>query len=159
MLFSSNKDMNRLISKAMSIIYLKVTIEKKWRSRNFDFLSLKNLTLGQFLESSNSRRYNWVLKPLVATYKSEVWDQNCVWVIYYFNFERNYVVLKSNSPHILLNKDINFNRNKTGLKMENPTHSSRDELWECKNCKIKIKLWWVGLCKRKNRTFTFYLTV
>ena len=29
-------------------IYLKVTIEKNWRSQNFDFLSLKNLSLGQF---------------------------------------------------------------------------------------------------------------
>ena len=28
----------------MSIIYLKVTIEKKWPSQNFGFLSLKNLS-------------------------------------------------------------------------------------------------------------------
>ena len=24
----------------------------------------------------------------------EVWEQNCVWLFYYFNFERNYDVLK-----------------------------------------------------------------
>ena len=46
----------------MSNIYLKVTIEKKWFSQNFDFLSLKNLSLVQFLESFNSHRYHWILK-------------------------------------------------------------------------------------------------
>ena len=30
-----------LLSKRMSNIYLKVTIEENWRSQNFDFLSLK----------------------------------------------------------------------------------------------------------------------
>ena len=34
--------------------YLKVTIEKKWRTKNFDFLSLKSSSLGKFLRSSNS---------------------------------------------------------------------------------------------------------
>ena len=33
----------------MSNIYLKVTIEKNWRSQNFDFLSLRNLSPVQFL--------------------------------------------------------------------------------------------------------------
>ena len=58
--------MNRLINEEMSNIYLKVTIEKNWLSQNFDFLSLKNLSQGQFLGSSNLCRY-WILKLLVAT--------------------------------------------------------------------------------------------
>ena len=49
MLFSSIKGINRLISKGMSNIYLQVTIEKNGRSQNIDFLSLKNLSLVQFL--------------------------------------------------------------------------------------------------------------
>ena len=57
MFFGSIKEINRLISKGMSISYLKVTIEKNWRSQNFDFISLKNLSPGQFLGCSNSRRY------------------------------------------------------------------------------------------------------
>ena len=32
----------------MSNVYFKVTIEKNWRSQNFDFLNLKNLSPGQF---------------------------------------------------------------------------------------------------------------
>ena len=51
MFFSSIKGINRLISKGMSNIYLKVTIEKNWRSQNFNFLSLKNLSPGQFLRA------------------------------------------------------------------------------------------------------------
>ena len=43
------KERNRLLSKGMSNIYLKVTIEEKiWRSQNFDFLGVKNLSPGQF---------------------------------------------------------------------------------------------------------------
>ena len=46
------------------------------------------------------------------------WD-----LLYYFNFERNNDILKSESPCILLNKNINFNK-KTELKI--PTHSFRE---------------------------------
>ena len=40
--------MNRLTSKGMSNIYMKVTMEKKLHSQNFDFLSLKNSPLDPF---------------------------------------------------------------------------------------------------------------
>ena len=46
-------------------------------------------------------------------------EENCVWRFYYFNFERNYDVLKSKSQYFLLTK----NKNETQSKMENPTHS------------------------------------
>ena len=39
MFFSSIKEINRLIIKGMSIIYLKVTFEKSLHSQNFDFLN------------------------------------------------------------------------------------------------------------------------
>ena len=42
------KKKNRLLSKEISNIYLKVTIEKNGPSQDFDFLSLKYLSLGQF---------------------------------------------------------------------------------------------------------------
>ena len=47
-----------LLSKRMSNIYLKVTIEKKWHTQNFNFINLKSLSTGQFLRSSNSCRYH-----------------------------------------------------------------------------------------------------
>ena len=49
-----------------------------------------------------------------------------MWLFYYFNFKRSYDVLKSKSPCILLNKNINFNKNETESKMENPTHRFRE---------------------------------
>ena len=48
MFLSSIKGINRLISKVISNIYLKVTVEKNWCSQNFDLVSFKNLSLGQF---------------------------------------------------------------------------------------------------------------
>ena len=43
------KEIKRLLKEGMSNIYLKVTIEEKnWRSQNFDFVDLKNMSSGQF---------------------------------------------------------------------------------------------------------------
>ena len=119
------KGINRLLSKSLSNIFLKVTIEKNWRSQNFDFLSLRNLSPGHFLGSSNPRRYHWTSKLLFATEKSEVWEWNCC-LFNYFNFKRNYDILKTKSPCILLNKNMNFNKNGRDSKMENPAHSFKD---------------------------------
>ena len=44
-----------------------------------------------------------------------------MYLSYYFNFERNYDVLKSKSPGVLLKKNIDFNKNETELKKENST--------------------------------------
>ena len=44
------KELNRLLSKGMSNIYLNVTVEKNWP--NFDFLSLKNSPPDQFTQIS-----------------------------------------------------------------------------------------------------------
>ena len=61
MFFNSDKEIdwlrkgiNKLLITGMSNIYLKATIEKNWRSQNFDFLSLTHFSLGQFLGSSNA---------------------------------------------------------------------------------------------------------
>ena len=43
--------------------------------------------------------------------------QNCVWLFYYFYFERNYHTLKSKSPWFLLSKKISFNKNETESTM------------------------------------------
>ena len=60
MFFSSFKGINRLINKMLNIC-LKITIEKNQRFQNVDFLNSKNLSPGQFMGSSNSRRYRWIL--------------------------------------------------------------------------------------------------
>ena len=124
MFFNSIKEINRVISKRMSNIYLKAT-----QNVHFKVLKSSSELSGQFFETSNLRRYHWIFKLLVSTLKSEVLDclgWNCVWVSYYSYFERNYDVLKSKSPCFLLNKNIKFNKNDTELIMENPIHNFRD---------------------------------
>ena len=43
-----------------------------------------------------------------------------------FDSGRNYVALKSKCPRILLKKNINFNKNETESKTENPLHNFRE---------------------------------
>ena len=157
----------------MSNIYFTLKIQKNCPSQNFSFLSLRKFATGSISGSSNSRRYRWMLKILVVTKTLEVWQQNCMWIFYYFNVERNYDVFKSKSPCILLNKNINFNKNATESKTENP-HAVLERrtlsFSSYKNRKLKVKLWWVGARERKKRaffvpftlsvfTFVFYLNV
>ena len=142
---------NRLISKAMSNTkdvrvsnilantYLKVTIEKNWRYQKVDFLSLINLSPGRFLGSSNSSKN-----------------------FYYFNFERNYDALKSKSSYILLNKNINFDKNETESKMKYPKRSFTETnlllqlIQELQN-KSKAVVSWSSLKKKEGIFVPFIL--
>ena len=112
------------MSKGMSNKYLKVTIEtfSKLRfSKSKKFVSRSvfgEFQLTQILNFKTSC-YNLKIRGLGA--------KLFVWLLYYyFNFERNYDVLKSKCPCILLNKNKDFNKNETELKMENPTQSFRE---------------------------------
>ena len=67
-----------------------------------------------------------VSKLVFATEKSEVLEQKSVWLFDYFYFENNDNALKLKSPCFLLNETVNFNKNETESKIENPTHSFRE---------------------------------
>ena len=58
------KQLSRLLSKRMPNIYLKVTIDTFSELR---FSGFKKFVTRPVLGSSNSRRYHWILKLLVAT--------------------------------------------------------------------------------------------
>ena len=88
----------------MSNIYLKVILRK---NQNFDFLSLKTSSPGQFLEllklknqRSGSKTARWF--PIILILKKKKKK------------------LKSKSPCLLLKKDENFNKKETESKMESP---------------------------------------
>ena len=49
-----------------------------------------------------------------------------MWLFHYFSFEKSSDVLNSKSPCILLNKNINCDKNETKSKMENPTNDFRE---------------------------------
>ena len=85
----------------MSSIYLKVTTEKRWRTRKFFSRSVVGeLQLGDLL---------------LQLQRS---GSNTECLLYYFDSKSNYDVLKSKQPSFLLNKNINCGRNKQ-LKLEN----------------------------------------
>ena len=79
-----------------------------------------------------------------------------MWLFYYFDFKKNYDVLNSKSPCILLNENINFNKNKTESKMENPKHRFRYTnlaLQLIKESQIKSKTVMSWSSGRKKRRF------
>ena len=77
------------------------------------------------------------------------------------NFERNYDVSKSKRPCILLNKKINFNKNETELKMENPSFLERRTLCfsfsSHRNHKLKVKRWCIGAREKKRAFFVLFI--
>ena len=76
-----------------------------------------------------------------------------MWLFHCFNFGRNCDVLKSESPSILLNKNINFSKKETELKMENPTYNFTEtnfvlQLIQESQIKIKTLMSWRSQKKR-----------
>ena len=118
------KEIYRLLSKGVSNIYLKITKEKfsKLRFSGFKRFVTRSvfgeLQLKQISLNFKTSCFNLKIRSLGAKFRMAF--------LFFFTFERNYEVLKSKSPWILLNKYINFNKNKTKLKMENPTYSFRE---------------------------------
>ena len=73
----------------------------------------------------------------------------------YWNFQICISVpLKSKSPRILSNNIINFNKNETESKIPHTVLKRQILCFSSyKNCKLKVKLWWVGARERKKRIF------
>ena len=142
------KEINRLLSKGMSNIYLKVTIETFSKPRFYGF---KECVIRSSFGELQLTLISLNFKTSTCNQKSDVWEQNCVWL---FNILilKAVMTLKSKSWCILLNKNIKFNTNGKKSKMENPTHSFRGTnlvLQLVKESQIK------GICLR----FMFYLIV
>ena len=74
-----------------------------------------------------------------------------MWPFYYFSSQRDYDILKSKSPYVLLYKNYTFSKNETEPKMENPR--TFFERQTSKNSELKVKLWWVGSRERKKSAF------
>ena len=137
------KETNGLLNKGMSNIYLEITIEKKLHTQNFNFQRLKNSSPGQCFGSSNSCRYHWTLKLLFATCESEASEQNCVWLFYYFSFERNCDALNSKSNAFCRTKIQTLIKMRRNRKWEIPRTVLQRRILcfrSYKNCESKVKL-------------------
>ena len=79
-----------------------------------------------------------------------------MWHFDYFSFERNYDVLNAKSPCVLLNKNVSLIKTERNQKWKTP-HTVLQRRTLCfgsyNNRKLKVKLWWVGVPERKERTF------
>ena len=114
------KETNRLFSKGMSNIYLKVTIEtfsKLWFSGFKKFVTRSifvELHFTQLWFNFKTSCCNLKIRGLGA--------KLCV-AFLYFLILKGIMFLKPKSPCILLNKNTNFNKNETESKTENLLHS------------------------------------
>ena len=100
----SNLEINRLLSKGMSNIYLKVSIEKS------DLLKTSISWVKKFVSRSVFGVLQLTQISLnfqISFQISGVWEQNCEWFSDILIL--NYDVLKSKSPYFLLSKNIKFN--------------------------------------------------
>ena len=126
----------------MSNIYLKVTIAM---FQSFDFQGLRNFSQVRFGELQ-LRQISLSFKTSCCNLKSNVWDQHCVWLLHYFNFERSYDVLKSKKQCVLRTKistSIKIKRNRK-WKISLSFLERRTLCFNSyKNHKLKVKLWWV----------------
>ena len=109
----------------MSDIYLKVTIEKNWRSQNFDILGL-NISHQVSFWGAPTHADIIEFSNFLLQLKNERSGNKTVWRFYYFIFERNVWRFEVKSLCILLNKNINFNKNETESNIENLTDIFRE---------------------------------
>ena len=90
---------------------------------------------------------SWNLK--ISCWRWKIRDLGVKLWVAYFNFDRNYDILKSKSPWcILFNKNINFNKIETESEMENPIQTSP--------IKIKTVMSWSSLKKNEGIFCTVY---
>ena len=73
-----------------------------------------------------------------------------------FNFKRNYDILNSTSPYILLNKNINFLKIERNRKWKSRIMVLERRTW-CFNSKLKVKLWIVGACEKRGPFFVPFI--
>ena len=121
MFFSKIKEINRLLSKRTSNIYLTVA---KLTFSKLCFSTFKKFVPGSVFGELQLTQMSLNFRTSCCNLKTR--DLGAKLCVTWFNFESNYGVLNSKSPCFLLNKNINFNKNKAELKMENPTHSFRE---------------------------------
>ena len=129
----SNKVINWLISKGVSSFYLnrsywgKLTCSKLWFSESKKFVFRP--VFDEFLLMQISLNFKILLLWIFNYFSSLLNLKNQKFgsksICRFFNFERNYNILKSKSPCFLLNRKVNFSKCETESKMKNPTDAFR----------------------------------
>ena len=117
------KEINRLLSKGMSDIFLKVTIEtfSKLRFTGFKkFVTMSVFGELQLMEISLN------FKTSCCNLKIRSWNKTVCGFSIILILKGIMTFQSQKSPCILLKKNINFSKNEMESKMENSTHSFRE---------------------------------
>ena len=117
------KDINRLLIKGVSNIYLK-SYEKTFSKLQFSKFN-KFVTKSVFWEFQ-STQISLNFKTFCCNLKSSGLGSKLWATFLFFDFERNYDVLKSKCPCILMNSNINFHKNEMESELQKPTNSFRE---------------------------------
>ena len=125
----------------MSDILLKVTIEKKWHIKNFDFQNLKSLpsTHTDIFEFSNLLQ--------LKNQKSE--SKTVSFLLFWF--WRELICFKVKESMLFVEQKYNFNRNKKELQIENSTYVIQHKSCALAHIRseLKVKLVSWSLWKKK----------
>ena len=142
------KQINRLLSKGMSNIYLKSYCwEKVTYSKLFDFKKfVKKVPLQVRFWGAPTHADIIEFWNVSLQLKNQSSGDKTARLLSYFYFERNYDVLKSRSPCFLLNKSESKTENFRVINLVL-------QLSSYKNCQIKVKPW-VGDCEKKRESIS-----
>ena len=114
------KEINRFLSQRMSNIYLKGTIEKKWRSLKFGFCKFKKFVSESIFGELQLTQTLLNFENFLLELKNQRSGSKTVCHLCYFSFEKNYDVLQWKSSCFLLNKNINLIKTRRNRKWKIP---------------------------------------
>ena len=128
MFFTSIKEINSLRKEVNSLICKGINRLRKEINRLFgEGINRLRNEINGLLSKRMSNIYNFIeFYNFLLQFKDQSSASKPGVAFLYFNSERNYDALKSKSTCILLNKNINFNKNEIESKMKNPTHGFRE---------------------------------
>ena len=108
------KEINRFLSQRMSNIYLKGTIEKKWRSLKFGFCKFKKFVSESIFGELQLTQTSLNFENFLLELKNQRSGSKTVCHLCYFSFE------KWKSSCFLLNKNINLIKTRRNRKWKIP---------------------------------------
>ena len=113
---------SRLSSKGIFDIYLKATVEKKWRTKNFDFLIFKISSPGHFLGGFHFTQISLNFQTSCCNLKIRGLGEKLVVVFLLFLFCKELFRFKVKESMLFVKQTYKLNKQETESKMENSTH-------------------------------------
>ena len=138
------KEINRFLSQRMSNIYLKGTIEKKWRSLKFGFCKFKKFVSESIFGELQLTQTSLNFENFLLELKNQRSGSKTVSLMLFF-FWKELWRFTVKEFMLFIEQKYKLNKNETESKMENPRDTFREMSLVCfsswKNFELKVKLW------------------